>query len=68
MNESTLEKLKQEAWKKEVERKIEAFRRERIEIERAEHVQLVGTIYVELIVSHTPTTKETKVFEQEHKK
>jgi len=36
MNESALEKLRQKIREKEVERKVEAFRREQIEKEKAE--------------------------------
>jgi hypothetical protein len=38
MSESALERLRQEARQKEVERKVEAFRKEQIEKERTEHV------------------------------
>jgi hypothetical protein len=38
MNESALKKLRQEARKKEVERKTKVLRREQIEKEREEHV------------------------------
>ncbi len=59
MSENTLERLRQEARKKEVERKAEAFKREHIEKKKVEYVQLTKAIYVELLVSHTPTIKET---------
>jgi hypothetical protein len=36
MSESALERLKQKVKKKEVERKVDAFRKEHIEKERAE--------------------------------
>ncbi len=32
-----------------------------------EQVRLIGAIYVEPLASHTPTTEEIKVFEQEQK-
>jgi hypothetical protein len=67
MSENTLERLRWEARDNEVERKAEAFKREQIEKKRAKHVQLIGAIYVELLASHTPTTKETKAFEQEQR-
>jgi hypothetical protein len=57
--------VKKEIKEKEVERKVEAFRREHIEKKKVKHVWLIGAIYVEAFASHTPTTKETKVFEQE---
>ncbi len=51
MSESTLKNLRQEARKRELERKVEAFKREQIERERVEQVQLIGTIYVEPLTS-----------------
>jgi hypothetical protein len=58
MSERTLKKLRQEVREKEVEKKVEAFSKEHIEKKKAEHVQLIGTIYVKLLTSCTPTTKE----------
>jgi hypothetical protein len=46
MTESALKRLRREAREKEVERKLEAFRRKQIEKERAEQVQLIVMIYV----------------------
>jgi len=54
MSESTSEKLKQEARKRELERKVEAFRREEVERERMEQVKLIGVIYVEPLASRAP--------------
>jgi len=67
MSESTLKNLRQEARKSELERKVEAFKREQIERERVEQVQLIRTIYVEPLTSHAPTTKEIRIFEQEQR-
>jgi sensor domain CHASE-containing protein len=55
MSESVLKRLRQKA-RKEVERKVEALRREQIEKEITEHVRLTKVIYVELLVSRTPIT------------
>jgi len=63
MSESALEKLKQEAREKKIEKKVEAFRREQIEREKVEHVRLTGAIYIELLALHAPTS----IFEQEQK-
>jgi hypothetical protein len=38
MSENVLERLRREAKEKEVQRKVEAFRREQIEKKRAKHV------------------------------
>jgi hypothetical protein len=54
MSESALKKLIWEAREKEVERKVEAFRRQQTEKERVEQVRLTGVIYVELFASHAP--------------
>jgi hypothetical protein len=58
MNESDLKRLRREARKKGVEKKVEAFRREHIEKNRAEHVRLTKAIYVELLVTCAPTSKD----------
>ncbi len=63
MNESALKRLRQKAREKEVERKGETLRREQIEKEKTEEVQLTGAIYVEPLASRTPTTEEIKIFE-----
>jgi hypothetical protein len=52
MSESALKRPIREAREKEVERKAKAFRREQIEKEKIEHVQLTGAIYVKLFL-HT---------------
>ncbi len=65
MNENALERLRQKTRDKGVERKIEAFRREQIEKEKEEQVQLIGAIYVELFTSCTPIAKKIIIFEQE---
>jgi hypothetical protein len=57
-----LERLRQKARKKEVERKVEVFRKEQIEKKKAKQVQLTRAIYVEPLASHTPTTKEIRIF------
>ncbi len=67
MNESALERLKQEVREKEIEKKTEVFRKEHIEKKRTEQVRLTREIYVEPLASCTPTTKEIKVFEQKLK-
>jgi hypothetical protein len=67
MSESTSEKLKQEARKRELERKVEAFRREEVERERMEQVKLIGVIYVEPLASRAPIAEETKIFKEEQK-
>jgi hypothetical protein len=56
MSESALKRLRQEIKEKEVERKVETFRKEQIEKKKVKHVQKTGAIYVEPFVSHTPTT------------
>jgi hypothetical protein len=50
---------------RELERKIEVFRRDQIEKNRAKQVRLIGIIYVEPLAFCAPTTKETIIFEQE---
>ncbi len=55
MSESVLERLRQEARDKEVEIKVEVFRREQIVWERKEHVWLTKAIYVEPLASHALT-------------
>ncbi len=65
MSENVLERLRREAKEKEVQRKVEAFRREQIEKKRAKHVWLIGAIYVEPLASRTPTTEDIIIFEQE---
>jgi hypothetical protein len=47
---------------RELERKVETFTRKQIERKRVAHVRLIGAIYVELLVLHAPTTKETNFF------
>jgi hypothetical protein len=64
MSESALERLRTKVRKKDVERKVETFRREQIEKKIVEHVRLIGAIYVELLTSCTPTVEEIKFFEQ----
>jgi hypothetical protein len=64
MSESTLEKLKQEARERELERKVEAFRREQVEREKVEQVKLIGVIYVELLASHAPIVEEIRIFKE----
>jgi hypothetical protein len=59
-----LERLRREAREKEVEKKVEAFKREQIVKKRIKHVQLIGAIYVELLTSCAPTIEEIKNFEQ----
>jgi hypothetical protein len=56
MNESALNRLRQKAKEKKVERKAKAFRREQIEKERMEQVQLTRAIYVESLASCTTKT------------
>jgi hypothetical protein len=65
MNESTLERLRWKTKEKEVDEKVEAFRKEQIEKKSVEHVWLTKAIYVEPLASRAPIAKETKVFEQE---
>jgi hypothetical protein len=67
MNECAFKKLKREARERELERKVEAFKRKKVERERAEQVKLIGTIYVESLVSHALLIEETIIFEQKHK-
>jgi hypothetical protein len=64
MSESALEKLRQKIRERKLERKAKAFRREQIEREKVEQVRLTKTIYVELLASFAPTTKEIIIFEQ----
>ncbi len=64
ISESALEKLRQETKEKELERKVEAFKREQIK-EKMKHVRLIGTIFVELLTLCVPIAKDTKFFEQE---
>jgi hypothetical protein len=68
MSENTLGKLKWETREKELERKVESFIKEQVEKEKMKHVRLIGTMYVEPLALHSPTSKETKIFEQEYKK
>ncbi len=63
MIESVLKKLKWEVGERKLERKVEAFKIEQIEKERAKH----KAIYVELLASHAPTVKETIIFEQKQR-
>ncbi len=65
MSESALKRLRQEVKEKEVERKVEAFRREQIEKGRAKEVWLTGAIYVELFISCALIAKEIRIFEQD---
>jgi hypothetical protein len=67
MSESTSEKLKQEARKRELERIVEVFRREQVEREKTEQVQLIRVIYVEPLASRAPIVEETKIFKEEQK-
>lgn len=67
MNESDLEKLKRKEREKELESKVEAFKRKHVKRERKEHVRLTWTIYVGPLALRAPTTKETRIFEQEPK-
>jgi hypothetical protein len=62
MNESFLKKLRRKGERK-LARNVEAFRREQIERERAKH----KAIYVELLASCAPITKETRIFEPKQK-
>ncbi len=65
MNESALERLRQETKKKEVEKKPKAFKKEHIEKENAKEVWLTRAIYVESLASCAHIIKEIKLFEQE---
>ncbi len=67
MNESALERLRWEAKEKEVERKVEAFRREHIEKKKKKQVQITGMIYVKLLASCVTITEEIIMFEQEQR-
>jgi hypothetical protein len=58
MNESAFKRLRWEVKKNEVERKVEAFRKEHIEKKKTIQVWLIKAIYVELFASHTPIAKE----------
>ncbi len=68
MSESALEKLKRKERERELESKVEAFRREQVKKERMEHVKLTWTIYEEPLALCAPVAKETKFFEQEQKR
>jgi hypothetical protein len=66
MSESALKRLRRKTKEKEVEKKTKALRREQIEKEKMEHVQLIRVIYVDSFDSCTPTKKK-KTFEQKHR-
>jgi hypothetical protein len=67
MSESTLEELKRETKERELKKKVATFRREQVEKEIVEEIRLTGGIYVKPLASHAPTTKGTRIFEQEQK-
>jgi hypothetical protein len=62
MSESALNKLKREARERDFKRKAEVIRREHVEREKVEHVQLTRTIYVEPLALHEPIKEEVKIF------
>jgi hypothetical protein len=66
MSESTLDRLRQEVKKKELERKAKAFRREQIEKERMEQVRLTRVIYVDPLL-HTHLQHEKQRFLHKNK-
>lgn len=63
MNESVLEKLKQEARERKLERKAKAFRRKQIERGKMEEIILIRVIYVEPLASRAPIVEETIISE-----
>jgi len=67
MSDNALKKLKQKAREKELEKKVEAFRKEQVERKRTKQVRLTRTIYVEPLASCALTTKKIIIFEQESK-
>ncbi len=59
-------KTKQEVREKELERKVEAFRKKQTKKERVKSIQLTRAIYVESLTLHAPT-RETIIFDQKQR-
>ncbi len=58
-----MDKLKRKARERELEKKVEATRREQVERERVEQVRLIGTNYIEPLASREPIVEEVRIFE-----
>jgi hypothetical protein len=54
MSESALQKLRGKTRERELEKKVEAFRREQIKRERIKHVRLIGAIYGKVLALCAP--------------
>jgi hypothetical protein len=63
MSENTLEKLKQKARERVLEKKVEAFRKEQVERKRMKQVRLTRAIYAKSLASCALTIEEIIIFE-----